>query len=370
MLRRIIPSVVLSLMFVLIAVGVVKANPVYPGELLMTKEDMVITISKVDGKMWAQVNGTYNFSVVAPPPYSAVMYYPVPSDAEAISVKIDETPLDWTYNGTYYPTLVGDFPFIKWLISPVPNVFSIKTQYEHPVHITGGNCTFLYALGTGRYLAEPKWCWAYITVYISKDIAPTGDDIDVYLATKEGVTEPANYSITSLNGMWNVTYVAEVEWGLKDFLLTIKPHPQPPVANFTWNPSIPKVGESVTFDASSSSPGWNGTNEMPIVEYRWDFGDGIKATTSAPTVYHSFSSSGIYYVALTVYAPGATPATDSTTHRVTVISVPVGGYSFSIKGYTTEKPSTVYLALVAILTTVFTVVRREIASKTKKQRKT
>jgi len=357
-LKRIIFSVVLVLIFLFTAAGLVKANPVYPGELIMTREDIVITISKVYGKIWAEVNGTYNFSVIMPPsPYSAVMSYPVPPDAEAISVKIDETQLDWTYNGTYYPTFVGDFPFIKWLIEPVPNAFSIKTHYEHSVHIIGGNCTFLYALGTGRYLAEPYWwgCWAYITVYIGKDIAPTGDDIDVYLATKEGVTEPANYSITSLNGMWNVTYVAEA--GFKDFLLTIKPHPSPPAANFTWSPPTPKVGEPLTFDASGSLPGWNGAYTMPITEYRWDFGDGNRTTTSTPIIHHRFSSSEIYYVTLTVYAPGATPETDSTTRRVTVIAIPVGGYSISIQVHTKTEPVLPYIALIATLTAIFTKLR-------------
>lgn len=350
---------VLILTFLLTAVALVKANPVYPGELVMTREDMVITISKVGGKMWAEVNGTYDFSVFSPAPDTAVMLYPVPPDAEAISVKINETQLDWTYNGTYYPTFVGDFPFIKWLISPVPNVFSIKTHYEIPVHTTGGNCTFLYALGTGRYLAEPKLCWAYITVYVSKDIAPTGDDIDVYLATKEGVTEQANYVITSLDGIWNVTYIAEVGWGFEDFLLTIKPYLQPLFANFTWSPSTPKAGESVTFDASSSSPGWNGTNEMPIVEYRWDFGDGNKTTTSTPIVYHSFSSSGIYYVTLTVYSPGATPETDSATLRIMVISMPVGGYSVPVEGYALTKVLTLNLVTVAILAVAFITIKRK-----------
>jgi len=97
---------------------------------------------------------------------------------------------------------------------------------------------------------------------------------------------------------------------------------------------------------------------MPITEYRWDFADGNKTTTSTPTVYHSFSSSGTYYVTLTVYAPGATPETDSTTKKVTITAIPVGGYSFPIKGYTTEKPLTLYLALIGILTVSFTIAKR------------
>lgn len=41
------------------------------------------------------------------------------------------------------------------------------------------------------------------------------------------------------------------------------------------------------------------------------------------------------------------------------VYTPVGGYSFPIKGYKTEKPLTPYLALVVILTAVFTMVKRK-----------
>ena len=132
-----------------------------------------------------------------------------------------------------------------------------------------------------------------------------------------------------------------------------------PTATFTITSETADVGESIKFDASSSLPGWNGTHEMPISEYRWDFSDGNQTTTFTPIVYHSFSSSGNYYVTLTVYAPRATPETGSTTHKVTVISVPVGGYSYPIKGYTTDKPLTLYLALVAILTVSLTMIKRK-----------
>jgi len=141
--------------------------------------------------------------------------------------------------------------------------------------------------------------------------------------------------------------------------------PYGPKAEFTAIPETVHVGESVKFDASSSLLGWNGTHEMPITEYRWNFDDGNKTTTSTPTVHHSFSSPGAYYVTLTVYAPSATPETDSTTRKVTIKPTPVGGYSLPIKGYTTQKPLTLYLALVAILTLVFSVIKRKASNKTK-----
>lgn len=143
-----------------------------------------------------------------------------------------------------------------------------------------------------------------------------------------------------------------------------------PEANFVETPETPLVMEVVKFDASSSLPGWNGTDWIPILEYRWDFGDGNNTVTSTPIVYHSFSSVGIYYVILTVYAPGATPETDSTTHRKTVTTMPVGGYSVPIKRYTTAKPLTLYLTIIAISTAFFMIFKRRTHGRKNNPRKT
>jgi len=135
--------------------------------------------------------------------------------------------------------------------------------------------------------------------------------------------------------------------------------PYGPTAGFTVTPETANIGESVKFDASSSQSGWNGTHERSITEYHWDFGDGNKTTTSIPIVYHSFTSFGNYYVTLTVYASGATPETDTTTHKVTVVSVPVGGYSYPITGHTTTTPLTLYLVITAIIASVFITIKRK-----------
>ena len=67
----------------------------------------------------------------------------------------------------------------------------------------------------------------------------------------------------------------------------------PPVANFTWTPSVPKVGGSITFDASVST-----SNGGIIVKYEWDFGDGGHATGKIVT--HTYTSSGTYTVTLNI----------------------------------------------------------------------
>ena len=90
-------------------------------------------------------------------------------------------------------------------------------------------------------------------------------------------------------------------------------------ARFTTVPETATPGQIITFDASSSRPGWDGTNEIPITEYRWDFGDGNTAPTSDPTIQHSYSTESIYQVTLTVYAPGSVPEYDSTTKTVKIV---------------------------------------------------
>ena len=203
---------------------------------------------------------------------------------------------------------------------------------------------------------EWKWVWPGFLAFLMWDLDPG-----------ESVTLAWDQSINQTNSFVGPgTYVVyEYNYNYTAFFQIVS-LPYGPKAEFTAIPETSNVDESVKFDASKSKAGWNGTHEMPITEYHWDFADGNKTTTSTPIIYHSFSNEGIYYVTSTVHAPGATPETDSATHEVTVTTIPVGGYSLPIRGYTPEKPLTLYLALVAILTTVFTTIERKIHRRTKR----
>jgi PKD repeat protein len=165
-------------------------------------------------------------------------------------------------------------------------------------------------------------------------------------------TSAGNYLVTL-----NVTD-SEGKWDIEQKEITVV-QPYGPVASFAVSPATANIGENVKFDASSSTSGWNGTNTMLITEYRWDFGDGSTTTTSTPIIYHSYSTSGNHYVTLTVCALGATPETDMITHKVTVVPVPVGGYSYPINTRATAAPLISYFLIAAILASIFITIKRK-----------
>jgi hypothetical protein len=105
------------------------------------------------------------------------------------------------------------------------------------------------------------------------------------------------------------------------------PAPYGPEAKFTWTPVIPQDDTDVTFDATASLDGFDGAAMCPITEWRWNFDDGTGWFNGSYEVFvHQFADPGTYTVYLEVYAPGASPDTDSVTHDVTVIPPPMGAY--------------------------------------------
>lgn len=70
---------------------------------------------------------------------------------------------------------------------------------------------------------------------------------------------------------------------------------QAPLASFTFAPSSPKVFQTITFNASSSTP-----NGGSITRYFWDFGDDNTANETDPITSHSYTPADTYTVTLTV----------------------------------------------------------------------
>jgi PKD repeat protein len=83
-----------------------------------------------------------------------------------------------------------------------------------------------------------------------------------------------------------------------------------PTAAFTWNPPSPDMGQTVTFDASSTTDEGARCTSCSFI---WDFGDSTTGT--GPAVTHVFGTAGTYMVTLT--------ATDSVGTSSTPLRQPV-----------------------------------------------
>lgn len=83
----------------------------------------------------------------------------------------------------------------------------------------------------------------------------------------------------------------------------------PPIADFSFDPPTPQVGQKLNFtDASTDPDGF-------IVQWDWDFGDGGTLTIQTPSepVMHTYTQGGSYNVTLTVTDNrGATGSTTKT----------------------------------------------------------
>jgi len=131
----------------------------------------------------------------------------------------------------------------------------------------------------------------------------------------------ASYAFSSLGGHDVGLTVADNNGNTDMMVKTIEVGPaptggvshgfRPPIADFTYAPEEPAVGEPVLFDGSASSD-----SDGEIVSYTWDFdGDG-EADAAVQTASYTFSTSGSYDVSLTVTDDGGNA--DTITYTVEV----------------------------------------------------
>ena len=102
--------------------------------------------------------------------------------------------------------------------------------------------------------------------------------------------------------------------GSAAYVTTVAAVNQPPVADFSYMPASPQVGQTVRFTAAASDP-----DGPPPLRYRWSFGDGTSDTLAVAD--KVFTQARPYTVTLTV-SDGANADT-TVTKTVTVLPRPV-----------------------------------------------
>ncbi|HEV7129833.1 MAG TPA: PKD domain-containing protein, partial [Ktedonobacterales bacterium] len=83
---------------------------------------------------------------------------------------------------------------------------------------------------------------------------------------------------------------------------------QLPTAALTASTTQPRQGQSVSFDASGSTPALVPVGDQ-LASYSWDFGDGTpQQTTQMPAIAHAFAQPGQYAVTVRAIDQAGTPA--------------------------------------------------------------
>jgi hypothetical protein len=172
--------------------------------LAMPEEYINYTITRVNGTLWAKIDGTYPIYLLSEsegdsqcvPPDELPMVYPTPPDTTNIHVKMNETELDWSNYTEAYPnalhhTAIGDWSMIYCVIAPVSDYFMLKIHYEHPVQLINGSYLFLYDLNISPYLSsQSPSSTAYFTISIETDIS----NLQAYTTETDSVWNPINYT--------------------------------------------------------------------------------------------------------------------------------------------------------------------------------
>jgi len=190
------------------------ANPTPVYSLEMPEEYINYTISWVNGSLWAKVDGTYplNKSTIECEDQALSgestwftftgdtlpMVYPTPPGTTNISVKMDETELEWSNYTQTFPdethyTAIGDWPMINCTIQHVLDQFTLKIHYEHPILLVNGSYTFLYDLNISPYLSPwSNKSTAHFNITFETDIT----DLQARTIAIDGELNPVEYTVT------------------------------------------------------------------------------------------------------------------------------------------------------------------------------
>jgi len=186
--------------------------------LSMPVEHVNYTITRVNGTLWAKIDGTYPIYLSSDSSCasqrSLMMVYPTPPGTVNIRVLLNETEMAWsnytqTYPAALHHTAIGDWSMINCTIAPVSDFFMLKIHYEHPLLSINGSYLFLYDLNISPYLSpESPSSTAYFIITFEEDVHGQ----KVYTTKTDTEWNPINYTQSVENETEIVNVVIQSEY--------------------------------------------------------------------------------------------------------------------------------------------------------------
>ncbi len=188
-------------------VSVASANPQGSApQLAMPIEHINYTIARINGILWAKIDGEYPIQIQRRPDCAfsgeLPMVYPMPPDTTNIHVWLGDRELGWSNYTEIYPealhhTAIGDWWMIHSVLDNIEDSFVLKIHYEHPLERVNGSHMFLYDLNISPYLSEQnKTSTAYFTVRLEANTT----DLQAYTAPPDSFAvewQPKPYTTTT-----------------------------------------------------------------------------------------------------------------------------------------------------------------------------
>jgi len=222
--------------------------------------------------------------------------------------------------------------------------------FEHPVACftvsnyrpnTGENVTFNASCSydPDGVIAKYEWDWEGDCTY----------DFDAG-------TNPIATHVYTMHGLYYPKLRVTDDEGLTDVINTtilVRGHP---VANFTWTPPTPNALQTVTFNASASTP-----DGGYIMNYTWNFGDSpLNVTETDPIITHVYTNPGTYTVTLLVN--DSEEKSDTESKQITVLQA-AGGHMVPITiaegSHLPAIPIDLISALIVAMAVTTILIRRE-----------
>ena len=224
MKNRTIVAMLIMALLVSISLCLLEAKPATANpegslpNLSMPVEYINYTITRINGTLWAKIDGDYPIFLLKQLDCSFAgdlpMVYPMPPQTTNIHVSLDGKEMSWSNYTQNYPevlhhTAIGDWWMIYSNLENVSDYFELKIHYEHPIMKTNGTYQFLYDLNISPYLSSS---YLNSTVYFTLTFNDKVSSLQVFTSPSDGILNPLNFTVEGQNKTPQVDFTVTSEY--------------------------------------------------------------------------------------------------------------------------------------------------------------